>query len=484
MNLLEHIDTLAGSGILKRGNIRTDSRRVVKGDVFVAIKGTARDGHDHINEAIGNGASLVVSGRAVPGVPGEKLMVVPDPVEALVEMARKVYEDPSALLKVYGVTGTNGKTTTVFLIDTILTHAGISCGFTSTVFMKTSPGDMEVSNMTTPDVLAVNNALYRMKAGGMEAAAIEVSSHALSQRRIGGIGLDAAVFTNITPEHLDYHKDMDSYLRDKVKIFGYLKPGGLAAVNADDPMIAGYRPDLPAGCRLVRFGMGPDVDVSACNIEASMGGTEFDLNIRGAGRSRIRSRLIGGHNVYNMLSAVSALLDSGISPDVMGQALEKARPVPGRLEAVDSAAPFRVFVDYAHTPNALENVLKCLRPLSGNRLICVFGCGGDRDRTKRPVMGRIASEMCDRIFITSDNPRTEQPEAILEQIRKGVPGTGNYSIIGDRREAISNALAFAAAGDIVLIAGKGHEDYQIIGDTRLHFDDKEVAAGILMDLGY
>jgi len=322
-----------------------------------------------------------------------------------------------------------------------------------------------------------------MVSSGKKAAAIEVSSHALDQKRISGIKLDAAVFTNITPEHLDYHKDMLTYLRDKSKIFNYLKKDGVCILNVDDPMIIGTIGSInPAS--LITFGIKNPALVTAENISLSVRGSQFMLVVDGVGSVKIKSKLVGEHNVYNMLAAAAAVIRKGISLEMVARGLEELTSVPGRLEKIVSEAPFSVYVDYAHTPNALENVLMCLRSLTRGKLICVFGCGGDRDKTKRSVMGTISSENCDRVIITNDNPRTEDPESILKQIEKGIADGVDYSIISDRREAIKEAVKVAEKGDTVIIAGKGHEDYQIVGTSRTHFKDKEVVREALSDLGY
>jgi len=483
--MMSKIEDLIKSGFMTGENIKTDSRLVKGGDIFVALKGTEHDGHDYARQALEKGASFVLCEKDPSGLEDEylgKVLVVQGMREELGRIAHSLFGRPSESLSVHGVTGTNGKTSTVFLIDTILNNAGISSGFISTVFIKTAGDVFRRSTMTTPDALTLNRLLSEIVADRKKAAAVEISSHALVQGRVRGIGLDSAVFTNITPEHLDYHKDMDTYFRDKTKIFRNLKPGGMAVINADDPMVGSIRTGMDPA-RLVTFGIDCPADVSAGDIRFYATGTEFDLYAVGLGKTRLKTALIGKHNVYNVLAAVSALLNSGLDLGIIKEGLEKAVPVPGRLDVVSSNTPFRVFVDYAHTPDALENILKCLRPLAEGRIICVFGCGGDRDRSKRPVMGDIAVRLSDHAVLTSDNPRTEDPFAILGEIEKGMRAKNNYSIIEDRRNAIKEALKMADKGDIVVIAGKGHEDHQIIGRTRTHFDDKETAGEILKELG-
>ncbi len=475
------IDKLIVSGAFSKENTKTDSRMVEKGDVFFAIKGTVNDGHDHIEEALAKGAGCVVCERE-QAAPDERIITVEDSREALGCVAKSLFKDPSGALKVYGVTGTNGKTTTVFLIDSILKAAGKSCGYISTVFRNTRGDSVEKSFMTTPDVMSVNRFFAEMVADGKTSAALEVSSHALDQKRISGIALDRAVFTNITPEHLDYHKNMSRYLADKAKIFSYLKPDGFAVLNADDQMVSSLTGSLRA--KFVTFGLKGKRDFKAKNIDLFSGSTEFDLIAGDLGPVHICTRLIGEHNVYNILAAVAAISASGVTVEDIANTLHNAKPPPGRLDMPESQSPFKVFVDYAHTPNALENVLRYLRPLAEGRLICVFGCGGDRDKTKRPVMGKIASEFCDFVVLTNDNPRSEKPADILAEIEKGVLNQVNYCIIPDRREAIQTSLKEAKEGDIVVIAGKGHEDYQILGEKRLHFDDKLEVESILKEMGY
>lgn len=467
-------------------NVKTDSREVAEGDIFVALKGAVHDGHDHIHEALKKGASYAVCDHCpaeLTDAEKGRVFSVGSARTALGRIAKKIFADPSNALSVYGVTGTNGKTTTVFLIDSILNHNGVKCGLVSTVFNKVSGDEFERSSMTTPDVMTLNRFLSEMVSSGKSAACVEMSSHALDQKRVWGIALEAAVFTNISPEHLDYHKDMETYLKDKSKIFQFLRPDGRGVLSMDDPAVIALagKIEIP---RVVTFGLARGSDIHAKNIQQSIDGTEFDITAGKLGSTRIRTGLIGEHNVRNTLAAVAAVADSGIDLSAIKEALKKAPSVPGRLDVVRSNAPFRIFVDYAHTPDALQSVLKCLRGLTTGDLICVFGCGGDRDTAKRPVMGAVAAAICDSVILTSDNPRTEDPSEILKQIEKGVPDKNNYSIIKDRRSAIREALKAAGDGDVIIIAGKGHENYQIIGERTIHFNDKEVTGEMLKEIGY
>lgn len=466
------IDKLLKTVPFTRENIKVDSREVKPGDVFVAIRGHCHDGHNYIPEVLEKGALQVLSEKKILKLSEEyykKVIFVEDTRAALGDMAKHAFGDPSDSLTIYGVTGTNGKTTTVFLIDSILNNAARPSGLVSTVFTKTSKDVLNRSIITTPDVMTLNSILSEMVQNGKREAAIEVSSHALSQKRLWGIGLDSAVFTNITSEHLDYHKDMKTYLKAKSGIFRNLKSNkAIAVLNADDPMVMGLTKaaDFP---QFVTFGIRSAADIMAKEIRLSAGGTEFDLTGGKFGLIRIRTGFIGQHNVYNMLAAAAALSNSGLSSDQVKNGLENAPAVPGRLDRVHTNAPFQVFIDYAHTPDAIENVLKCLRPFAKRKLICVFGCGGDRDQSKRPLMGKITARICDNVILTDDNPRTEDPEEILKQIEKGMRNKTNYSIINQRRDAIRKALETGKRGDVVIIAGKGHEDYQIIGSRKIPF---------------
>lgn len=469
-----------------RGRLCTDSRVLQKGDVFIAIRGYSVDGHDFVGSAVNKGASLAVCENGVdvpPGISTDKVLFVPDTRTFLADSAREVFGDPSSKMSTFGVTGTNGKSTTVFLLEGILSLGGIPCGMISTVFNKTKGQTPSKSEMTTPDVIELNGMLKDMLLDGKKAAAIEISSHALHQKRVSGILLDAAIFTNITPEHLDYHKDMASYLSAKVSIFNNLKKDGIAVINGDDPLLKGLPGSLKAP-RTISFGMSEDADISCADVSFSLRRTEFDLLFKGVKKARISSPLVGKHNLYNVLAACSALYFKGFDPETIRRGLEVTPPVPGRLEPVLSDAPFDVFVDYAHTPDALANVLDCLKTFASGGLVCVFGCGGDRDRNKRPLMGSIASKLCSRVILTSDNPRGEDPLDIIKEIENGVPADTDYCIMIDRREAITEALKQAGKGDIVLVSGKGHEDTQIVGRKRTAFSDKDVISDTLREMGF
>lgn len=483
---MEKTDIFSKDIKLTQDNLKTDSREVAPGDIFIAIKGTLHDGHDYIKEAMEKGASCVVcehEGEVLKQEEKTRIVKVEDTRIALGEITKLIFDNPSGKLSTYGVTGTNGKTTTVFLIDGILNNSGRPSGLISTVYIKKEKDLLEKAVMTTPDQLTINRSLAGMIASGKKSAVLEISSHALDQRRVWGIELDSAVFTNITPEHLDYHGDMETYLEAKSRIFDNLKEGGVCALNFDDSLVMSLKSDIDSS-RVLTFGITEGADVRAEKVELSVEGTSFEINSGKLGRTTVKSRLVGMHNVYNALAAACALSDSGLSLGEIKEGLENAPAVPGRLERIESEAPFMTFVDYAHTPDALKNVLECMRPMTDRHLVCVFGCGGDRDPSKRPVMGKIASDICDSVVLTNDNPRTEDPGEILGEIEKGMPNENNYSIISERQEAIYSALKGARKGDVIIIAGKGHEDYQIIGDRKTPFDDRIVAKEALKELGY
>ncbi len=471
---------------LDRTNIKTDSRKVMPGDIFFAVKGTVSDGHDHIQEALNKGASAVYCERVPENIPKEareKFIVSQDTKTAIALAAKEVFRDPSSILRVHGVTGTNGKTTCVFLIDAISDALGSASGFVSTVFTKETGTKLKRSKLTTPDVVTLNQMFARMIADGKQSVALEISSHALSQGRVSEIALDSAVFTNITPEHLDYHNNMQAYLQDKTRIFENLKPHAAAILNADDPLVMSVSTKIKAS-KLICFGIKEKANVRAENLRFFSDRTEFDIKLEGARTISIKTGLVGEFNVYNILAAVSVFFTSGMDLAAIKKGVENFSAPPGRLDPVESNALFKVFIDYAHTPDALKSVLTALKRLAPRKLIGVFGWGGDREKSMRPVMGRLAAEISDLVIITNDNPRGERAKSILGDIEKGMVGKNNYSIIESRRRAIYEAVSSAGERDIVLIAGKGHENYQIMQNEILPFDDKKVAKDALMEKGY
>ncbi|HET6205003.1 MAG TPA: UDP-N-acetylmuramoyl-L-alanyl-D-glutamate--2,6-diaminopimelate ligase [Planctomycetota bacterium] len=450
--------------------ISLHSERVCAGDIFVAIPGMKHDGAAFAGEAARRGASVAIVGRPIPHLTIPQV-VVPDPRVAAAEAAAAWFGHPSKKLLCVGVTGTNGKTTTTYFLRAILEATGRRVGLLGTVAYDLLVRTLPAPN-TTPDPISLQSHLRELVDAGAEACVMEVSSHALDQGRIRGVAYDAAVFTNLTPEHLDYHGDLDAYREAKAQLFDGLAPGVVAALAADDPSSA--RMEARTAATVLRYGFSPDAAVRAEGIEPALDGIRFRL--LACGRAVAVSLAIPGlHNVRNALAAAAAAVGLGLPLRAIAEGLGALRGVPGRLERVDAGAPFRVCVDYAHTDASLEAVLSHLRPLVKGRLLVVFGCGGDRDRSKRPRMGAVAGLHADLVFVTSDNPRTEDPRQIVEEIRSGIGRSEGIFHEPDRRAAIFAAIAAARRGDLVLIAGKGHERVQIVGGETRPFDDREVA---------
>jgi len=452
-----------------------DSRIARKGDLFAAIKGTAIDSHAFVKETAARGAVAVLIEKDVDAGNAVKVRVK-DTRAALGMVAGKFYGDPSKDINVIGITGTNGKTTVSYMIEAILKAAGMGCGVMGTIEYRTGDEVIEAPN-TTPSPIMIQEALRKMIVNSLTHCAMEVSSHALDQKRTAGIRFDRAIFTNLSREHLDYHKDMDGYLEAKLKLFKGLSAGGAAIINMEDPNFKEVA-NASSGKSIMTYGLTGKPDVKASRRRNTPEGSEFDLSI-GEDNVRIASKTIGEHNVANMLAAAACAASYGIEIAVIKKALEDFRPVSGRLEPVCGSAPFKIYIDYAHTDDALEKALTALSALKEKRIITVFGCGGDRDKSKRPRMGKVASRFSDIIIVTSDNPRSEDQEDIIKDILKGVDKHVEVKAMADRREAIREAIALAKEKDIVLIAGKGHEKCQIIGDERIPFNDMEVAKEFL-----
>ena len=469
-----------------------DSRKVAAGALFVAIPGFKQDGRKFAADALGRGAAVVVAEGADP-LPGSAAarVLVPSSREALARLADAYHGHPSRRLSVIGITGTNGKTTTSLLVEALLGAGGRPTGVVGTIQYRV--GDQaEAASQTTPEALELQALLARMVEARVGGVAMEVSSHALSLSRVDGIEFDVAVFTNLTQDHLDFHKTLEAYRDAKARLFGLLarsrKPRRAAVVNVDDPagaaMICATEADPRV--RILTFGLRAPALLRPRRWESGMAGITLEVVTPG-GEVAITSALVGEHNVMNLLGAVGVGLALEKEPAQIGRILSGVATVPGRFERVEAGQPFLVVVDYAHTPDALENVLATARKLlkPGARLGVVFGCGGDRDRGKRPIMGGIAARLADRAWVTSDNPRSERPEAILAEIETGIPATaaGRHESVADRRRAIQGAVGWAREGDVVVIAGKGHETYQIVGSEVLPFDDREVARSALVERG-
>jgi UDP-N-acetylmuramoyl-L-alanyl-D-glutamate--2,6-diaminopimelate ligase len=448
-----------------------DSREVRRGYIFVATASSAA----YVDEAVRKGALALVSDTDVRR-DGVCSVVVADTRSALGRMAARFFGQPSRSMHVTGITGTNGKTTTSYLIESMLKTSGKKAGVVGTISYRYEGMEIQRPN-TTPESTELQSLLSGMKASGVGHVVMEVSSHALDQKRVEGIEFDAAVFTNLTHDHLDYHRDLDHYREAKQLLFQHYlaispKPRRYAIINADDPAMGAFVPPSPITTLL--YSMDHTADANLHSLEESIEGLKLGITMMGREMS-LQSPLVGTFNVSNILAACLFGHTVDMAHEEIARGIEALSGVPGRLERIVNDRSIHVFVDYAHTPDALEKTIKMVKALSPGRVIVVFGCGGDRDRTKRPVMGRIASTLADITVVTSDNPRTEDPRAIIEEIRQGLDRGGDCHIIEDRREAIAEAIGMAKPGDTVLIAGKGHEDYQIIGATRSHFSDREVA---------
>ncbi|MBI4614364.1 MAG: UDP-N-acetylmuramoyl-L-alanyl-D-glutamate--2,6-diaminopimelate ligase [Planctomycetes bacterium] len=448
-----------------------DSRKVSRGDLFFAVRGTALDGHRFVPEALDRGAQAVVCERddCLPRpVPG---LVVEDSRRAMALLAHAFYGCPASKLLSVGVTGTNGKTTTTYLVREILREAGMRPGLIGTVGYSFGGGQHPIGQ-TTPGALELARLLSFFVGADCRSLVMEVSSHALDQHRVEGIEYRAGVFTNLTRDHLDYHENFARYLDAKAKLFEGLPADGVAILNRDVPeslALAGR-----TGARCLYYGFTPGAEVVGRVERMTLDGTRFALAL-GGGHYQVDSRLIGRYNVSNMLAAAATAHGLGIDAGAIVSGLEGLSGVPGRLERIQADLPFHVLVDYAHTEDALQNVLSTVRGLVRRRILLVFGCGGNRDRGKRGPMGRVASRFADRLWVTSDNPRNEDPEAIARQVTAGVLSGTDCTLELDREAAIRQAIDAAEPGDLVLVAGKGHEDYQEIGGRRIPFDDREVA---------
>lgn len=461
-------------------SVTDDSRQVLPGSLFVARRGSTGDGSQFIADAVARGAVAIGIEDGVPTSqwPGRELAIITmsNPRRQAVQLAHALHGHPAKSMRIVGVTGTNGKTTIAFLIQHILSSSEVKCGLLGTVL--TDDGNSRVpSELTTPGGCELARTLSRMVANGCQAVAMEVSSQALHQGRVDGIDFSVAVFTNLTGDHLDYHKSMDCYADAKAMLFASLANGAVAIVNCDDPaytrMLEGC-----AGRHLKCSGKDRSADCFVEVARVSLG--SMSLTLTGPwGVIEVSMGVVGAHNAMNALEAAAAAWSLGVPREAIAQGLASATAPPGRLEPVTPRdAPFAVLVDYAHTDDALMNVLRSVREVvKGGRVIAVFGCGGDRDRTKRPRMGGTAVALADHVIVTSDNPRTEDAESIIDEIFRGIPDTraGSVERVVDRAEAIARAVAIAQTGDLVLIAGKGHEDYQIIGKEKRHFDDREIA---------
>ncbi len=454
------------------------SRDVTPQSLFAVVQGTKTNGAQFVHEAVARGANGLLVNRPMTGVPIPQC-VVSDVRSAYSRVCEALAGDPTRRLDVAGITGTNGKTTTTWIVRTMLERAGRRCGLLGTV--EYSDGfAIEPASLTTPDSRSLARWLHRMTLRGTTHAAIELSSHALHQGRAAGIELEAALITNITQDHFDYHHSFDPYRAAKARVLEIVRPGGLVALNADDPGSWSLRDRVSNSASFVSYGLRPTADVAAQVREESMEGSRFRLSLHGTTLDCATS-LIGRHNISNCVAAATIAFHLGLTPDEIVTGIEQFHCVPGRLERIQCGQPFEVFVDYAHTDDALRRCLQSLKSITPGRIICVFGAGGDRDRAKRPLLGRAAL-LADVAIVTSDNPRSENPLAIIDEIVGGMSASHGESIIEpDRGAAIQHALEIARPGDSVLIAGKGHENEQIIGGRHLPFDDRQVSRTFLSE---
>lgn len=481
-DLLRDVEVLAsdGSRDVEIAEVRDDSRAVGRGDLFVATRGQTVDGHHFVEAAVARGAAAVVVEDDVPATGAVRLRVGSS-ARALAEIAANRWGRPAAALTLVGVTGTNGKTTTTFLAEALARAAGGEPGVLGTVTYRYRDVVREAP-FTTPTPLVLHATLAAMRAAGVTHVAMEASSHALALGRLHGLRFAVAAFTNLTQDHLDFHGTMAEYAAAKARLFAeHLAPGGVGVINVDNEYGAKMRAAVRGRALTVSTRRAADVRVT--RAEQTVDGIVAEVATP-VGPVALRSPLIGAFNLENLAVGVGIGVGLGMVPEAIARGLGAVRGVPGRVERVPGAPGFGVFVDYAHTPDALERVMAALRPLTRGRLIVVFGCGGDRDKTKRPKMGRAVARDADLPIVTSDNPRTEAPEAIIDMIVEGVRQVraDGFVVEPDRRRAIGAAIAAARAGDVVLIAGKGHEDYQIVGTTKHHFDDREEAAAALAKL--
>ncbi|MBA7666653.1 UDP-N-acetylmuramoyl-L-alanyl-D-glutamate--2,6-diaminopimelate ligase [subsurface metagenome] len=475
-------------------NICVDSRTIRAGDIFVAVKGTACDGHDFIDQALANGAEYIVCQSAPDRCAHNdaEVIVVDDSTEAAAVLAQAGKGNPASRLTNLAVTGTNGKTTVAYLVRSCIQKAGQKCGLIGTVIYDTCSGDSSQAALTTPDCLTIAAGQEQMLKNGAKYMVIEASSHALSQNRLAAVNFKAAAFTNLSGDHLDYHKTKEDYLAAKTRLFSALLPDAVAVLNKQSPETESIARQTKA--KILWYATDEPADIAAHIESMDISGTVFTLKYADQ-TSIVRTSLLGLYNIGNCLAAAGLCLAAGLDLETIAAGLSAQQTIPGRLEKIDWPGDFSVIIDYAHTDDALKNVLSTLKPLCRGKLRVVFGCGGDRDRTKRPRMAKVAEQLADFIIVTSDNPRTEKPEDIIDEIVAGFENgpaiqyadlrdtryemRATKIIEPDRKKAIELAIETAGKDDIVLIAGKGHETYQIIGKQKFDFSDKKIASGYL-----
>ncbi len=481
--LLDRVEVIETRGELpaRVEALAYDSRKVGPGTCFVALRGTRTDGHRFLEAADSAGALMAVV-EEFPGAPSLPCLRVRDTLATMPLLAAEFFGHPARDMTLAGFTGTNGKTSSTYLLEAIWAAAGVSSAVLGTIQYRWKDRALKATN-TTPLALDLHELFAQIRQDGVRHVAMEVSSHALRLHRVDGLRFAAAAFTNLTPDHLDFHRDLEDYGEAKAVLFeSHLEDGAIGVINTDDAFGRNLFARLP-GDRRLSFGLEPGVDVTAEHVRLELSGTDFELTTPSWSR-KLRSRLVGEHNVRNMLGTAGMALALGLGEEAIVHGLEADAIAPGRLESIENSRGAQILVDFAHTPDGLFQVLKSLSALPHRKIITVFGCGGDRDRMKRPVMGGIAQQFSDLAILTSDNPRTEDPTRILEEVAAGMsPDGGSHEIVPDRRKAIARALDLVEEGDILLVAGKGHETMQILGTELHHFDDRAVVREILAETG-
>jgi UDP-N-acetylmuramoyl-L-alanyl-D-glutamate--2,6-diaminopimelate ligase len=483
-DLLQKIDYISfnGNEETEVQGITNNSKEVKEDFIFVALKGSKFDGHDFIDEAISLGAKTVVSERKPKLSKNVNWIRVKDARESLWRLSVLIYGDFTSKIKLIGVTGTNGKTTTTHLIEHIFKSAGFQTGLIGTIYSRWGEKQAQ-AQMTTPESPQINRTLKEMVEDGVTIAVMEVSSHSLVMKRVDGLNFKCAVFTNLTHDHLDFHKDMKSYFEAKKRLFTLLESKeGYGVVNIDDPW--GKRLSKETRAPLIFYGLERNAQIFPLNYNLSSEGIEAEISTP-SGIIEISSPILGKPNLYNILASIGVAVAFNLPKDVIVKALKDFKGVKGRFEMVENPFGFKVMVDYAHSDDSLKNLLETVSELGPKKIIVVFGAGGDRDKKKRPKMGEVAGRLADLVILTSDNPRSEDPLLIIKDIEEGVKKSGNknYIILPDRREAIYRAISMAEEGDFVVLAGKGHEEYQIIGDQKIPFSDRKVAESALEERG-
>lgn len=489
--LLEKIDAVEVSGATDRviQDVSYDSRAVVKDALFICLDGARVDGHSYARKAVEAGATAILAQKEVDVPDGITVIRVVDTHAAMQVLVPYFFDYPARKLRMIGVTGTNGKTTSTYVLRSILRKAGYRVGVIGTIQIMIEDEVLPINN-TTPDVVDLQKVLVRMVDAKIDYVIMEVSSHALALNRVAGCDFNVAMFTNLTQDHLDFHKTLEQYALAKADLFARLasvencKPNRAAVINLDDKA-AKVMLDATQGVKTITYGIHSDADVRATDIRVTGSGTSFKI-IGTYGEQKLDLRITGIFNVYNVLGTICAALSENVSWETIITSLESFTSVAGRFELIDGGQAFPIIVDYAHTPDGLENILNTAKEFAKGRIIVVFGCGGDRDRTKRPIMGRIAAMLGDVVIATSDNPRTEDPDKILDDVEAGIlevlDANTQYEKIADRRSAIERAITMAQPDDVVMIAGKGHETYQILNTGTIHFDDREVARDVVKGL--